>query len=200
MKKFLITLASCAIFPMASWAAVDIGSKAPDFTLTDSMGKTRSLSDFAGKNVILEWTNHECPFVKKHYGSDNMQKLQKKYTAKDVVWLSIISSAPGKQGFVDSEEANRLSKDRGAAPSAVLFDPNGTVGKEYDAKTTPHMYIINTEGDLVYAGGIDSIQSANPSDIAKADNYVELAMAEVLSGKEVSKPLTRPYGCSVKYK
>lgn len=198
MKKF-IAACSLVFAPLVAFAGAEVGAPAPDFSLKSADGADVKLSDYAGKNVILEWTNHECPFVKKHYGSGNMQSLQAKYTGKDVVWLSIISSAPGKQGFVDAAEAQSLTQERKAKPSAVLFDPNGEVGKAYDAKTTPHMYIVNKEGELVYAGGIDSIQSANPDDIKKADNYVDMAMAEVLAGKEVSKSVTRPYGCSVKY-
>jgi peroxiredoxin len=199
MKK-LIAACSLLFAPLFAFAAAEVGAPAPDFSLKSADGKEVKLSDYAGKNVILEWTNHECPFVVKHYGSGNMQNLQAKYTGKDVVWLSIISSAPGKQGFVDAAKAQSLTQERNAKPSAVLFDPSGEVGKAYDAKTTPHMYIVNKAGELVYAGGIDSIQSANPEDIKKADNYVEMAMAEVLAGKEVSKSVTRPYGCSVKYK
>jgi peroxiredoxin len=199
MKKIL-TVCALLLTPVITFAAAEIGAPAPDFSLKSADGEEVKLSDFAGKNVILEWTNHECPFVKKHYGSGNMQSLQEKYTEQDVVWLSIISSAPGKQGFVDAEQANALTEDRDAKPSAVLFDPSGEVGKSYNAKTTPHMYIVNKKGELVYAGGIDSIQSANPDDIKKADNYVDMAMAEVLAGESVTRASTRPYGCSVKYK
>ena len=180
-------------------AAADVGAAAPDFSLPDSNGETRSLSDFGGQYVVLEWTNDGCPFVRKHYGSGNMQSLQKEYTAKDVAWLSIISSAPGEQGHVSGAEANALTAERDAAPTAVLLDPSGDVGREYDAKTTPHMYIIDPKGTLIYAGGIDSIPSANPQDIEKAMPYVKLALDEAMAGKPVSQAQTRPYGCSVKY-
>jgi len=177
-----------------------VGQKAPSFTLTNSDGKNVSLSDYEGKLVVLEWTNHECPFVKKHYSSNNMQNLQKKYTEQAVVWLSIVSSAPGNQGHIDGSKAKMLTKERSASPSQVLFDPSGNVGKQYHAKTTPHMYIVNTDGTLLYNGAIDSIKSADTADIAKADNYVDVALSEIMAGKEVSQPITRPYGCSVKYK
>ncbi|MCH9827827.1 MAG: thioredoxin family protein [Gammaproteobacteria bacterium] len=180
-------------------AAADVGAAAPDFSLPDSNGETRSLSDFGGQYVVLEWTNDGCPFVRKHYGSGNMQSLQKEYTAKDVAWLSIISSAPGEQGHVSGAEANALTAERDAAPTAVLLDPSGDVGREYGAKTTPHMYIIDPKGTLIYAGGIDSIPSANPQDIEKATPYVKLALDEAMAGKPVSQAQTRPYGCSVKY-
>lgn len=180
-------------------AAINIGEPAVDFTLQDADGKTVTLADFEGKTVVLEWTNHQCPFVVKHYDSDNMQNLQKKYTAKDVVWLSIISSADGKQGSVTAEEAKTLTTDRSAAPTHVLFDRDGKIGKAYGAKTTPHMYVINTAGELVYKGAIDSISSSSKNDVSKAENYVDLALTEVLAGKPVSQSATRPYGCSVKY-
>lgn len=197
--KNLLSAIAIAVLSLPCFASVNTGESAPDFTLTDSYGKTHSLSEFKGKTVILEWTNHECPFVKKHYDSNNMQQLQKKYTEKDVVWLSIISSGEGKQGFVSADQANKLTETRKANPSFVLFDNDGKVGKSYGAKTTPHMYIINAEGKLIYKGGIDSIQSADQADIAKAVNYVDKAMTEHLSGKPVSETTTLPYGCSIKY-
>jgi peroxiredoxin len=198
MKQFLKALA-ISFIALPCFASVNVGEPAPDFTLTDSNGKTHTLAEFKGKNVVLEWTNHDCPFVKKHYESDNMQNLQKKYTEQDVVWLSIISSAKGKQGFVSGEKANDLTKTRNAHPSFVLFDTNGSTGKIYGAKTTPHMYIIDKEGKLIYKGGIDSIQSANKDDIAKATNYVDKALTEHLAGKPVSETNTAFYGCSIKY-
>lgn len=198
-KNWLTAMALSVIIPVAN-AGVKVDKLAPDFNLTDSKGNRVSLSDYQGKYVVLEWTNHLCPYVKKHYESDNMQDLQRKYTGKDVVWLSIISSAPGKQGYVDSSEAEALTASRKAAPTHVLFDPEGEVGKMYGAKTTPHMYIIDPKGDLRYAGGIDSIKSARQSDIPKAVNYVDESLASLLSGGEVKKKLTPPYGCSVKYK
>ncbi|MBF7073566.1 redoxin domain-containing protein [Glaciecola sp. MH2013] len=197
--KGLITLACAALLSTQVFAA-KVDKAAPDFTLQNSLGEQVSLSDYAGKYVVLEWTNHQCPYVVKHYGSDNMQGLQEKYTEDDVVWLSIISSAPGKQGYVEASEANELTKSRNAKPSHVLFDPDGTVGKMYAAKTTPHMYIIDPEGDLRYAGAIDSIKSANPADIPKATNYVVAGMDALQAGGSPEKKLTPPYGCSIKYK
>ena len=197
--KVVVTLFAFVLATSAS-ARVEVDAPAPAFTLTSSKGETVSLSDFAGKYVILEWTNHLCPYVVKHYGSDNMQMLQRKYTEQDVVWLSIISSAEGKQGYVSSDEANALTSERNAVPTHVLFDTSGEVGKAYSAKTTPHMYIIDPAGELKYAGGIDSIKPANPADIPKAENYLDAGMQALLNGQEVEKKLTPPYGCSIKYK
>ncbi|HLM53769.1 MAG TPA: thioredoxin family protein [Pseudoxanthomonas sp.] len=180
-------------------AAATVGQPAPAFRLVDSSGTTRSLADFAGKTVVLEWTNHECPFVKKHYGSGNMQAQQRDATAKGVVWLSVNSSAPGNQGHVDGAAAERVRSQARAAQTAYLLDPDGTAGRAYGAKTTPHMYVIDPKGVLRYAGGIDSIPSPNPADIAKATQYVPQALAELAAGKPVSVSVTRPYGCSVKY-
>lgn len=180
-------------------ATPKIGAPAPDFAATDTSGKTWSLSELAGTNIVLEWTNHDCPYVRKHYESDNMQALQKEATADGYLWLSVISSAPGKQGHVDATQADKLTASRGAAPSAVLLDEKGVVGRAYGAKTTPHMYIIDDQGILVFMGGIDDKQSSDPADIPGARNYVRLAMAELAAGKPISEPVTRPYGCSVKY-
>ncbi|WP_016957325.1 thioredoxin family protein [Catenovulum agarivorans] len=199
VKQF-ISLAALAFVSCFAHAEINIDASAPNFSLTNEQGQTVSLSDYQGKYVVLEWTNHKCPYVVKHYDSGNMQSLQKKYTAQDVVWLSIVSSAPGKQGYVDAAEAQELTKSRSAAPTHVLFDPSGEVGKLYGAKTTPHMYIIDKQGKLRYAGGIDSIKSANPADIKKADNYVEQGLSALMSGQTIANKLTPPYGCSVKYK
>ncbi len=176
-----------------------INKPAPDFTLEAADGKTYKLSDFKGKYVVLEWINFDCPFVRKHYKSGNMQKLQKTYTGKDVIWLSICSSAPGKQGNFTAEEVNKRLKKLEAAPTAYLFDPTGSVGKAYGAKTTPHMYVIDPKGVLIYAGGIDDIRSTKTSDIPKAKNYVSLVLDAALAGKPLPVQSTRPYGCSVKY-
>ncbi|MFY9643255.1 MAG: thioredoxin family protein [Rhodomicrobium sp.] len=180
-------------------AAPEAGRPAPDFSAVDSNGKTLKLSDFRGKIVVLEWTNDGCPYVKKHYGSGNMQSLQKDAAAKGAVWLTIISSAPGKQGYVDGPAANELTKSRGAEPTAVLLDPEGAIGHLYDARTTPHMFIVNKDGTLVYMGGIDDKPTSNLDDIQGAKNYVRAALDEVLAGKPVTEAITRPYGCSVKY-
>ena len=176
-----------------------IGQPAPAFSGTDSHGKTVSLADYRGKLVVLEWTNDGCPFVQHYYKKGNMQALQKEYTGKGVIWLSVISSAPGTQGYADGARADQLTRQRGAAPSAVLLDASGKIGHLYDAKTTPHMFIIDGGGKLIYAGGIDSLPSTDPDDIARASPYVKTALEEALAGKPLSQPLTPPYGCSVKY-
>ncbi len=186
--------------PLSRAGEAPLGKPAPGFSLPDSTGKTHSLSGYKGKIIVLEWLNHGCPFVKKHYNSGNMQKLQKTYSAKGVIWFSVISSAPGKQGYQTPEEATETVKQKKAAPKAVLLDPEGTVGKLYGAKTTPHMFIIDSDGVLVYNGGIDDIRSTNTDDIAKAKNYVRMALDELLAGKEVTVQTSQPYGCSVKYK
>lgn len=194
-----ITLLTLALSGVAS-AKVAPGLPAPDFTLPSASGETISLSDYAGQTVILEWTNHDCPFVRKHYNSDNMQGLQRQYTEDGVVWLSIISSSPGKQGHVSAAEAEALTQSRNAAPTHVLIDEDGAVGRLYGAKTTPHMYVINEQGEtLSYMGAIDSIPSANPADIADATNYVHTAMTALAAGEMPDPAATRPYGCSVKY-
>ncbi|MGD9347470.1 MAG: redoxin domain-containing protein [Candidatus Aminicenantes bacterium] len=177
-----------------------VDKPAPDFSCNDSKGVTHTLSSYKGKIVVLEWLNHDCPFVKKHYGTGNMQKLQKVYTGRGVIWLSVISSAPGKQGFCTPDKANDLTRVKNAHPTAVLLDPLGTVGKKYDAKTTPHMFIIDNEGTLVYNGGIDNKRSTDPLDVDRATNYVAKALNELLAGEEVSTKTSAPYGCSVKYK
>lgn len=184
---------------LSTYAAVEPGEAAPEFTLADSKGTSHKLSDFRGKLVVLEWLNHECPFVKKHYSGGDMQKLQKDYTGKGVVWLSIISSAPGKQGHRTGPQADADTKDKNAAPTAVLLDPAGEVGQTYGAKTTPEMFVIDKEGKVIYAGAIDSIKSTNSADIAKAENHVRQALDAALAGKPVPTPKTQPYGCSVKY-
>ncbi|MCS6959817.1 MAG: thioredoxin family protein [Pseudanabaenaceae cyanobacterium SKYGB_i_bin29] len=178
---------------------VKVGAPAPAFTVTDSNGKKHSLSDFKGKTVVLEWTNHECPFVKKHYETDNMQKLQRAATAQGVVWLSVISSAPGQQGFVDAAKANELTKSRNASPTAVILDPDGTFGRLYGARTTPHMFIIAPDGKLAYMGAIDDKPSANKNDVAGARNYISEALEAIKAGRPVAVATTQPYGCSVKY-
>lgn len=181
-------------------AAPEIGQPAPDFELVDTAGTTHSLSDFAGRKVVLEWTNHECPFVKKHYGSGNMQKQQRMARDEhDVVWLTIISSKPGAQGHVSPARADELTESRDAYPTAVLLDEPGDVGRAYDAKVTPHMYIIDEQGTLVYMGGIDSNPSADPADIPDATQYVVAALDDLAAGRAVAEPVTRPYGCTIKY-
>lgn len=181
-------------------AAPQIGESAPDFSVVDTKGQTHSLSDYAGQKVILEWTNHECPFVAKHYGAGNMQEQQRiARNEHDVVWLTIISSKPGSQGHVSPEKADELTASRDADPNAVLLDESGDTGRAYDARVTPHMYIIDEDGILRYMGGIDSIPSADQDDIPDATQYVMVALDELAAGEEISHSTTRPYGCTVKY-
>lgn len=181
-------------------AAPVVGQPAPDFTLTDINGQSHSLSSFKGKTVVLEWVNQECPFVVKHYDkSGNMPATQKFARDQGVVWLAINSGHPGAQGDFDKAKVEAWMKKTGAAPTAYFRDQTGKVGKLYDARTTPHMFIINAEGVLVYAGGIDDIRSANADDIPKATNYVKAALADLAAGRAVQTSTTRPYGCSVKY-
>lgn len=202
MKKTLasvaIALLAAAGAPTASAQAV-AGRAAPAFTLPDSHGKSLSLGTFAGKVVVLEWWNPECPFVQKHYSSGNMQKLQREWTAKGVVWLTVSSSGPGKQGFVDGAKADALMKEKTGGSTAVLLDHDGKVGRAYGAKTTPHMFVIDGKGKVVYAGGIDDKPSTDVADLATAKNHVSAALAEVLAGKPVSVASSAPYGCGVKY-
>lgn len=204
MKRQSSILALAIALPIAFTAGTGqaeprIGDPAPVFSGVDSNGKTQTLSDLKGKTVILEWTNHLCPFVGKHYGAGNMQALQKDATKDGIVWLSVISSAPGLQGHVAAEKANALTSERDAAPSAIILDEKGEIGKAYNARTTPHMYIINPEGTLVYKGAIDDTPSANPGDIPKSRNYVRDALAALNAGKQPDPSSTRAYGCSVKY-
>jgi peroxiredoxin len=199
MFKQLTTLLSAALITTSVWASPEIGQAAPAFSVVDSKGVTHSLSDFSGKIVVLEWTNHDCPFVKKHYETDNMQSLQRELTGQDVVWLSVISSSPGTQGFVSPAQADQLTASRNAAPTAVLLDSDGVMGRAYDARVTPHMYVIDSSGVLRYAGGIDSLPTAKHEDVAKADPYFATAARAVLAGQTVDRSISRPYGCTVKY-
>jgi len=199
MKSITTFAAVFAATIITALAAPQVGQPAPEFTLTDSNGKSHKLSDFKGKIVVLEWLNHGCPFVVKHYGSGNMQKLQKEYTGKDVVWLSIVSSAPGKQGHMSAADTNKTKEEKGSAATAVLIDEDGTVGKLYDAKVTPELYVVDREGTLIYAGAIDSVKSTDAADIDGAKNYVKQALDEALEGKPVSEGTTTAYGCGIKY-
>jgi len=182
-----------------SLAETEIGKAAPNFTLPDTNGKEWSLANFKGKYVVLEWYNPDCPFVGKHYKSGNMQGLQKEFTSRDVVWLSIDSSAPGEQGNYPPAKLNEISARDGAARTALLLDPDGKVGRLYGAKTTPDMYIVNPNGILVYKGAIDNKRSTDLSDVKTATNYVKSALQAVMAGKSVTTTDTQPYGCSVKY-
>ena len=202
MKKMLSTfaaVAAVAVLAAPASAAPVVGQAAPNFKLADVNGKPVSLSDYRGKTVVLEWNNPGCPFVKKHYGSGNMQKAQAAAAKDGVMWLSINSSAAGQQGHMSGAEAKAMVAQAGARPTAYLLDPRGVVGKVYDAKTTPHMYVVNKAGTLVYAGGIDDKPTANPADIPGARNHVLAALSELKAGKPVSVATSRPYGCSVKY-
>jgi peroxiredoxin len=202
MKKTYSTLVmlvvSLLLIPL-SRAEVQVGSTAPDFSLTDTHGRTHRLSEYRGKIVVLEWYNPDCPFVGKHYRSGNMQQLQKEYTAKGVVWLTVDSSAPGEQGNYPAETLNQISNKVGAVRTALLLDPDGNVGHAYGAKTTPDMYIIDSKGSLVYRGAIDNKRSTNEADVKTATNYVRQALDAVLAGKSVPVSATQPYGCTVKY-
>jgi peroxiredoxin len=177
-----------------------VGSRAPDFVGTDTTGKSVALKDMRGRIVVLEWSNNQCPFVGKHYRSGNMQSLQKEATQQGVIWLTVLSSAPGEQGNVTAAEANELTHSRGASPTAVILDPSGAIGRAYGARTTPHMFVIDKAGTLVYMGGIDDKATTDVADIPTAKNYVRLALAAIASGAPVQDPVTRPYGCSVKYR
>jgi peroxiredoxin len=197
LTALLALASSSALFAADSPA---VGTAAPDFSLTDSKGKTQSVSQYKGKYVVLEWFNPECPFVKKHYGSGNMQKLQGEFTGKGVVWLTIDSSAPGLEGNLTAEQANAKMAEWKTKQTALVLDPDGKAGRTYGAKNTPHMFVINPEGKIVYEGAIDSKATPHPSDIASSTNYVKVALEESMGGKPVSTANTKPYGCSVKYK
>lgn len=203
MKLFSKNMFVAGIIIFGGWlsssAAVRIGDPAPDFILTDINGKSESLSAYKGKYVVLEWTNYQCPFVKKHYKSGNMQALQKEFTAKGVEWLSICSSAKGKEGNLPAAQWKKESAEKKSGASAILLDESGTVGKLYGAKSTPHMFIVNPSGVLIYQGAIDNKPSTDPADNKTATNYVRQALQEAMAGKTVSVPQTESYGCSVKY-
>jgi peroxiredoxin len=191
--------AGSTLVPSPARAAVKVGEPAPAFSITSSTGAPLSLADYRGKVVVLEWTNHECPYVRKHYETGNMQGLQREATGQGVIWLTVISSAPGEQGHVSAAQANELTSTRKAAPTAVLLDTKGTAGRLYGATNTPHMYVIDAKGVLVYAGAIDDRPTSRRSDVQGAQNYVRDALQSVASGQPVKTPVTRAYGCTVKY-
>ncbi len=197
MKTIFASAALVLAAPVAATAVV--GEAAPAITATDSNGRSVSLSDYRGKTVVLEWTNPDCPFVQKHYSGGDMQKLQADARKQGAVWLTVNSGAPGKQGHLTGAAANAKLRSDGAQPTAYLLDSTGSVGRAYGARTTPHMFVIAPDGTLAYAGGIDSIASANPADIAKAEPLTRLAISQVAAGKPVATATSRPYGCSVKY-
>jgi hypothetical protein len=191
--------AGVAIFGQPAEASIETGAQAPAFSVQDASGATRTLAEFHGRTVVLEWTNHGCPYVQKHYGSGNMQTLQQEATASGVVWLQVISSARGEQGYLDGAGAQARVAADNARPTATLLDPSGAMGRAYGARNTPHMYIINGDGMLVYQGAIDDQPSARPSTLQGANNYVRAALADVAAGRAVRVAETTPYGCSVKY-
>jgi peroxiredoxin len=196
----LIALTAVMVGTLSSaTAAPQIGQPAPDFTAVDSKGNPQQLSQYRGKTVVLEWTNADCPYTRKHYTSGNMQSAQKLAHKDGIVWLTIVSSAPGKQGYVNGPAADQLTQSRGASPTAVLLDPTGTVARLYDAKTTPHMFVIDKNGAVQYMGGIDSLATTDPKDIARAEPYLKEAMLAVAEGKPAPNAVTKPYGCSIKY-
>ncbi|MCL7423460.1 MAG: redoxin domain-containing protein [Methylobacter sp.] len=199
LYRNVLTGFAFAMAATAAFAEPAVNQPAPLFSGAAADGSTVNLADLRGKTVVLEWTNHECPFVVKHYESGNIPNLQKDAVAQGIVWLQVISSAPGKQGYIDGETARKLNAERGATPTNTVFDPDGNIGKLYAATNTPQFFIINPEGVLVYKGGIDSIPSADIEDIAKAENYVSAALAELAAGKPVTQSSTKPYGCTVKY-
>lgn len=201
-RKLVFILAAMVLLLMLAlpvYAAPEVGKAAPDFKTTDIDGKEFSLSALKGKKVILEWTNHQCPFVVKHYGSGNMQATQKAATDKGVVWVSIVSSAEGNQGHVSPEEARTITTEQKASPSVKILDPSGEIGHLYDARTTPHMFVIDEAGKLAYAGAIDSNSSPNPETIKGATNHVLAALDDLEAGRPVAVSSTQPYGCGVKY-
>src|SRR5205807_8750687 len=200
MKTLLLALSSLVVTTLFAADSPPVGSAAPDFSLPDAKGNSHSLSKYKGKYVVLEWFNPECPFVKKHYGGGNMQKLQDEYTGKGVVWLTIDSNAPGTEGNITPEQAHKITASWKTHQTALLLDSDGKAGRAYGAKNTPNMVIINPEGKIAYEGAIDSKATPNPADIPSSTNYVKAALDESLAGKPVATPQTKPYGCSVKYK
>jgi len=199
MKRKVLVWLAILLSALMAMAAPKAGDVAPDFTATDSNGKAHKLSDYKGKFVVLEWTNSGCPFTRKHYLSGNMQNLQKQWTAKGVVWLTVLSSAPGKEGYMTAEQENSYLKDKNATPTAALMDPAGNLGHLYGAKATPHMFVIDPKGKIVYNGAIDDHPSSDQGDIPGAKNFVSTALGEAMSGKAVTTASTEAYGCSVKY-
>jgi peroxiredoxin len=204
MKSLLsfagVTALAAVLLPASLGAQAVVGSPAPQFTATDSHGQTHNLNEYRGKYVVLEWHNHDCPYTRKHYVSGNMEGLQKQWTEKGVVWFTVISSAPGTQGYMTDSEENAYLAQMHAAPTAVLMDPEGKLGHLYAAKTTPEMYVIDPQGKLIYEGAIDDKPTPDVSDIKGADNYLSDALMEAMARKPVVQSYTRAYGCSVKYK
>jgi len=200
LAALVIALAMMLAWANESHAAVENSKPAPDFTFVDIEGTSGKLSDFKGKVVVLEWFNHGCPFVRKHYDSNKMQGLQRKYTEQDVVWIAINSTGEGYQDYRNAADSVKDVDSNGTSATYVVLDPEGKIGTLYGAKTTPHIFIIDEEGTLVYQGGADNIKSTDVADIEKAENYIDITLTELLADKPVSNPETKPYGCSVKYK
>jgi peroxiredoxin len=200
MRRLSVAIVFGAMLALSvSVRAVRVGDPAPDFTGTDSHGQTHKLSEYRGKYVVLEWTNNGCPFTQKHYQSGNMESLQKQWTAKGVVWLTVLSSRPGAQGYMTADAENAYMARMHASPTAALLDPTGVIGHAYEAKTTPDMYVIDPSGKLIYSGAIDDHPTPDPSDIQNSKNYVSAALDAAMAGQQVAVSYTRPYGCSVKY-
>lgn len=197
MVRRLIPVLAFAIAFIAY--AARVGSPAPDFSGTDTNGQTHNLADYRGKFVVLEWTNKDCPYTKKQYDSGNMQRLQKEWTARGVVWLTVLSSAPGQQGYMTANQENVWIAKIHADPTAAILDPTGAIGHAYEAKTTPHMFIIDPSGKLIYDGAIDNQPTTDPADVATSKNYVSAALTQAMAGQPIAVAYTRPYGCSVKY-
>ncbi len=202
MKKPLTFLCAICVLVVFGWlpaSAVRVGEPAPAFTGTDNLGKTHTLADLKGKFIVLEWHNQGCPYVGKHYGSGNMQRLQQEWTAKGVAWFTVVSSGPGQQGYVTPAQSQQYVKAQNAKPTAVLLDPTGEIGRKFDARTSPHMIVIDREGIVVYNGAIDDRPTTDVADVAGATNYVSAALADAMAGRPVATPSTQPYGCNVKY-
>ncbi|MBI2838650.1 MAG: redoxin domain-containing protein [Acidobacteria bacterium] len=199
MKKVGAMAAALLVSVAVASLGARVGQPGAPFTASDTKGRQHKLSDYQGKFVVLEWHNQGCPFVAKHYNSGNMQRLQREWTAKGVVWFTVISSAPGKQGYVTAAQEDAYVSEKKANPSAVLLDPAGDVGRAYGARTTPHMFVIDPKGVLVYNGAIDDKPTTDTADVAGALDYVSTALREAMLGKAVTTPATQPYGCSVKY-
>ncbi len=199
IKKLIAAAALSAVLALPAAASPDIGKEAPNFTARTADGKTVDLKSLRGKIVVLEWTNHQCPYVRMHYNANNMQATQKDATTQGVVWLQIISSPPGKQGFLEGSEAIKVNAERNAVPTNVVLDPDGKIGTLYGAQTTPHMYVIDAKGTLVYKGGIDSIPSSRADTLPKAVNYVRETLGALAANQPVPNPSTRPYGCTIHY-
>jgi peroxiredoxin len=199
LRRTVLAAAAALTAAAPALAAPAINQPAPAFQAVDADGRVRSLNEFRGKVVVLEWTNQGCPYVRKHYDTGNMQGLQKRLTGEGVVWLTVASSGPGKQGHLDATSAKAMLREQGAKPTALLLDADGKVGKAYDARVTPHMYIVGKDGKLAYMGGIDDRATSDKADVAGAKNYVTAAINDLRAGRPVAQPVSKPYGCSVKY-